>query len=122
MSDETEADLASDELHEPEEALELADSPMPEETADHYITPETMQTGDSTMAYPTAVNDQITDAVTQTNVTVLSEAPSMAMGSIYQSLAHSLSLMYANAVTAQQNLNVIAQAASTVEVEKSIEA
>ena len=39
------------------------------------------------MAFPTAVNSQITDAVTQANVKVLADAPAMAMGAIYQSLA-----------------------------------
>ena len=38
------------------------------------------------MAMPTPVNGMITDAVTQTNVKVLGEAPAMAMGAIYQSL------------------------------------
>ncbi|MEX0299097.1 MAG: RebB family R body protein [Kordiimonas sp.] len=73
------------------------------------------------MAMPTPVNGQITDAVTQTNVTVLSEAPSTAMGSVYQSLAHSLSLMYANSVSAQQNMNVMAQAASSIETVSTID-
>lgn len=59
------------------------------------------------------VNPQITDAVTQSNVKVLAEAPSMAMGSIYQSMAHSLGVMFENAVTAQQNQNILAQAATT---------
>ena len=36
------------------------------------------------MAQPTEVNTQITDAVTQTNVKVLEEAPAQAMGEIYQ--------------------------------------
>ncbi|MCE1185372.1 MAG: RebB family R body protein, partial [Rhodocyclales bacterium] len=31
------------------------------------------------MSFPTTVNDQITDAVTQANVKVLAEAPAMAM-------------------------------------------
>ena len=39
------------------------------------------------MALPTPVNGQITDAVTQSNVKVVAEAPAMAMGAIYQSLA-----------------------------------
>lgn len=39
------------------------------------------------MAYPTAVNSQITDAVTQANVKVIGEAPAMAMGSLYANLA-----------------------------------
>ena len=59
------------------------------------------------------VNDQITDAVTQTNVKVMAEAPAMAMGSIYQSMAHSTGIMFQNSVNAQQQANVIAQAATT---------
>jgi len=58
------------------------------------------------------VNAQITDAVTQSNVKVLGEAPAMAMGSIYQSLAHSTGILYENAVAAQQNQATLAQAAT----------
>ena len=56
------------------------------------------------MAIPTPVNGQITDAVTQANVKVLGDAPAMAMGSIFQSLAHSTGILYENAVSAQQQL------------------
>ncbi|WP_430402811.1 RebB family R body protein [Fluviicola sp.] len=59
------------------------------------------------------VNPQITDAVTQTNVKVLAEAPAMAMGTLYQTMAHSLGMLMENAVTAQQNMNVIGQASVT---------
>lgn len=59
------------------------------------------------------VNSQITDSVTQSNVKVLADAPAMAMGSLYQTMAHSLGLLMENAVAAQQNMNVIAQAATT---------
>lgn len=64
------------------------------------------------MAFPTAVNSQITDAVTQSNVKVVGEAPAFAMSAIYQSLAHSTGILYANAVAAQQQMNTLAQAAS----------
>ena len=64
------------------------------------------------MAFPTAVNAQITDAVAQSNVKVVGEAPAFAMGAIYQSLAHSTGILYANAVAAQQQMNTIAQAAA----------
>lgn len=64
------------------------------------------------MAEPTAVNSQITDAVTQANLKVLGEAPAMAMGSIYQTMAHSLGVMFENAVSSQQQLNIAAQAAT----------
>lgn len=64
------------------------------------------------MAFPTAVNDQVTDAVTQSNVKVIGEAPAFAMGSIYQSLAHSSGILYENAVAAQQQQNTLALAGS----------
>ncbi|WP_294673612.1 RebB family R body protein [uncultured Fluviicola sp.] len=59
------------------------------------------------------VNSQITDSVTQSNVKVMADAPAMAMGSLYQTMAHSLGLLMENAVAAQQNMNIIAQAATT---------
>lgn len=64
------------------------------------------------MAMPTPVNGQITDAVTQANVKVLGDAPAMAMGAIYQSLAHSTGILYENAVGSQQQLAIAAQAAT----------
>lgn len=64
------------------------------------------------MAMPTPVNGQITDAVTQSNVKVLGDAPAMAMGAIYQSLAHSTGILYENAVGSQQQLAIAAQAAT----------
>ncbi|WP_417457090.1 RebB family R body protein [Kordiimonas sp.] len=64
------------------------------------------------MAYPTLVNDQITDSVTQANVKVLGDAPAMAMGAIYQSLAHSTGILYENATAAQQQLAIAAQAST----------
>ncbi len=68
------------------------------------------------MANPTPVNNQITDAVTQANTKVLGEAPAVAMGSLYQSTAHALGLAMENAVSAQQQSNVTAQAATTMGV------
>ena len=62
------------------------------------------------MAEPTPVNGQITDAVTQANVKVLGDAPAQAMGVLYQTLAHATGLAMQNAVAAQQQMNVIAQA------------
>lgn len=64
------------------------------------------------MAYPTPVNDQITDAVTQSNVKVVGEAPAMAMGAIYQSLAHSSGILFENATSSQQQLAIASQAAT----------
>ncbi|KOR46530.1 R body protein RebB-like protein [Xanthomonas oryzae] len=71
------------------------------------------------MAFPTAVNPQITDAVTQTNVKVIGEAPAVAMGSIYQSLAHSSGILFQNAVAAQQQQTTLAQAANNQGVMQS---
>jgi|TARA_R110002072_G_scaffold19100_34_gene71272 hypothetical protein len=64
------------------------------------------------MAIPTAVNGQITDAVTQANVKVLGDAPAMAMGSIYQSSAHATGVLFQNTVSAQQRTAVCAQAST----------
>ncbi|WP_047248619.1 RebB family R body protein [Chromobacterium subtsugae] len=60
----------------------------------------------------TAVNDQVTDAVTQTNVKVVAEAPAMAQGSLYQTDAHSLGLMFQNAIASQQQQNAVNMAAA----------
>jgi hypothetical protein len=65
------------------------------------------------MAFPTAVNSQITDAVTQSNVKVIGEAPAMALGSLYQSLAHAAGIAAENLVTQQQNANSLSQALLT---------
>ena len=59
------------------------------------------------------VNSQVTDAVTQSNVKVVGEAPAMAMGNVYQALAHPHGLMFENAVNAQSHAFTNAQAAST---------
>lgn len=68
------------------------------------------------MAFPTAVNDQITDAVTQTNTKVLGDAPAVAMGNLYVATAQALANAAHNAVSNQQQLNVTAQAATTMAV------
>lgn len=58
------------------------------------------------------VNPIITDAVTQANVKNLADAPAMAMGHIYQTMAHSTGLMFHNAVNSQHQLNMASQAAT----------
>ena len=60
----------------------------------------------------TTVNPQITDAVTQSNVKVIGEAPAMAMSTLYQAMAHSTGILFENAVAAQQQMTVLAQAAT----------
>jgi len=60
------------------------------------------------MALPTAVNGQITDSVSQSNVNTIASAPAIAMGSLYQSAAHSMGLAVQNATYAQQQANTLA--------------
>jgi hypothetical protein len=54
------------------------------------------------MAFPTTINDQITDAVTQANVKVLGDAPATAMGNLFQAAAQALANAAHNATDAQQ--------------------
>jgi hypothetical protein len=68
------------------------------------------------MAYPTHVNDQITDSITQANVQVLGDAPAVAMGNLYQAMAQALANAAHNATNAQQQSYVTAQAATTMGV------
>ena len=66
------------------------------------------------MAYPTAVNNQITDSVTQANTKVLADAPAIAMGNLYQATAQALANAAHNATNAQQQSYVTAQSATTM--------
>ena len=68
------------------------------------------------MAFPTAVNSQITDSVTQANTKVLGDAPAIAMGNLYQATAQALANAAHNATMAQQQMYVTAQAATTMGV------
>jgi hypothetical protein len=61
----------------------------------------------------TVVNEQITDAATQTNVKVVAEAPAVALGNVYQTAAHSTGIMFENAVNNQNQQNILGQAATT---------
>ena len=68
--------------------------------------------GEWKMPDPVTVNPMITDAVTQSNVKVVGEAPAIAISTLYQSMAHSTSVLFENAVAAQQQQNTLAQAAA----------
>ncbi|MBI9076651.1 MAG: RebB family R body protein [Desulfatibacillum sp.] len=68
------------------------------------------------MAFPTSVNNMITDSVTQSNTKVLGDAPAVALGNLYQASAQALSNSAHNATTSQQQTNVTAQAATTMGV------
>lgn len=65
------------------------------------------------MAFPTAVNSQITDAVTQANVKVLADAPAVALAGLYQAAAQSMANAAHNATNQQQQSNVSGQAGTT---------
>jgi predicted ATP-dependent protease len=67
------------------------------------------------------VNEQITDAVTQTNVKTLAESPAMSMSMVYQSMAQAVSLSMQNATLAQQNMANIGQSITTVGAKKIME-
>jgi hypothetical protein len=68
------------------------------------------------MAFPTSVNDQITDSVTQANTKVLGDAPAVALGNLYQATAQALANAAHNATNAQQQSYVTAQSATTMGV------
>lgn len=63
------------------------------------------------MAFPTAVNSQITDSVTQTG-----NAPAVAMGNLFVATSQALANAAHNATNAQQQSYVTAQAATTAGV------
>ena len=66
------------------------------------------------MAFPTAVNSQITDSITQANV--LGVSPAVAMGNLYQAVAQALANAAHNATAAQQQMYITAQAATAAGV------
>jgi hypothetical protein len=65
------------------------------------------------MAFPTAVNSQITDSVTQANTKTIGESPAIAMGNLFQSASNALANAAFNATNAQQQFTITAQAATT---------
>ncbi len=68
------------------------------------------------MAFPTSVNDMVTDAVTQTNVQVLGSGPALAEGNLYQATSQAMGASALNAATAQQQTNVTSNASTTMGV------
>ncbi len=68
------------------------------------------------MADPTSVNSQVTDSVTQSNVKVVGEAAAHSIGTMYQTLAHAISLSMQNSVSAQQQAQSQDRAATAQEV------
>jgi hypothetical protein len=68
------------------------------------------------VAFPTSLNSQITDSVTQANVKVIGDAPAMAMGNLYISTSQALSNAAHNATSNQQQAFVTMQASTTQSV------
>jgi len=58
------------------------------------------------------MNDQITDAVSQVNTTVISETPATAMGNLLTSTSQALSNAAHNATNNQQQASITWQAAT----------
>ncbi len=65
------------------------------------------------MAMPTPVNGQITDAVTQSNVSVVAQAPAMAMGAIYTAQAQAMAVLFANMVAQQNEIDAVTDLKAT---------
>ena len=65
------------------------------------------------MAFPTAVNSQITDSVSQVNTKVLGDAPAMAMGNLFVATGQAVSNAAHNATNNQQQSYVTMQASTT---------
>ena len=65
------------------------------------------------MAFPTAVNSQITDSVSQVNTKVLGDSPALAMGNLFVAPSQALSNAAHNATNNQQQSYVTMQASTT---------
>lgn len=74
------------------------------------------------MAFPTAVNDGITDAVTQSAVKVLGDAPAQAMGALYQAVAQAQALAAQDATEHQRNIATVGAAAASAAVAMLLQA
>jgi len=68
------------------------------------------------MPFPTAVNSQITDSVSQVNTKVVGDAPAMAMGNLFVATSQALSNAAHNATSSQQQSNITLQASTTMGV------
>jgi len=66
------------------------------------------------MSSGSTVNSQITDAVTQANASAIGLAAPLSLAITYSSMADSVSRLMENAVTAQQNGQTVAGAATAV--------
>lgn len=65
------------------------------------------------MAFPTSVNDQITDSITQVNHINAGSASTVAVASALQALAHAAGLSLLNASQSYQQWSIVNRAATT---------
>jgi len=65
------------------------------------------------MAYPTHVNDAVTDSITQVNTKVLGDSPAVATGNLFVVTSQALSNAAHNATNNQQQSYVTMQASTT---------
>jgi len=65
------------------------------------------------MAFPTSVNSQVTDSVSQVNTKVLGDAPAVAMGNLFVATSQALSNAAHNATNNQQQSYVTMQVSTT---------
>ena len=65
------------------------------------------------MAYPTALNSQITDSITQANTKVLGDSPALSLSNLFVATSQALSNAAHNAVSHQQQSSMTSQAATT---------
>ncbi len=68
------------------------------------------------MAFPTEVNEQITDSITQANIKVVGDAPALALSNLYVVTSQALGNAAHNATTGQQQTYITSQAATTMGV------
>jgi hypothetical protein len=66
--------------------------------------------GEHQMAFPTAVNSQITDSISQANLKVIGDAPAMGMGNLYIATSQALSNAAHNSTNNQQQTTLTSQA------------
>lgn len=65
------------------------------------------------MAFPTSLNSQITDSITQVNTKVIGDAPAVAMGNLFVVTSQALSNAAHNATNNQNQSYVTMQASTT---------
>ena len=61
------------------------------------------------MAFPTSVNDQITDSVSQANLKVIGDSPAVGLGNLYVATSQALSNAAHNSTSNQQQGTLISQ-------------